>query len=137
MISGDKSAKNAYNPGHLLLINLLFFMTQNMTRKKRLQDTLSSTLLPVFLDIQDESGNHQRPGVETHFKVILVSEKFKNTTRIARHREVNQLVADEFETGLHALSLHLYTPEEWEARGQSKPNSPPCHNQKTNTSTKI
>jgi BolA family transcriptional regulator, general stress-responsive regulator len=103
-----------------------------MTRKKRLHDALSSTLLPVFLDIQDESGNHQRPGVETHFKIILVSEQFKPTTRIERHRLVNDLAKHEFETGLHALSLHLYTPLEWEKRGNPKPVSPRCHNQPSN-----
>ena len=98
-----------------------------MTRKKRLHDALSSTLLPVFLDILDESGNHSRPGVETHFKVILVSEKFNNTTRINRHRLINDLADTEFKSGLHALSLHLYTPDEWEARGNPKPTSPRCH----------
>lgn len=106
-----------------------------MTRKKRLYDALSSTLLPVFLDIQDESGNHRRLGVETHFKIILVSQKFHQTTRIARHRLVNDLAKHEFETGLHALSLHLYTPDEWETRGNPKPNSPPCHHHKPSNQT--
>ena len=102
-----------------------------MTRKKRLHDALSTTLLPVFLDIEDESSNHRRPGVETHFKITLVSEQFKNTSRIARHRQVNTLANNEFKTGLHALSLHLYTPEEWEKRGNPAPKSPNCHHTKT------
>ena len=101
-----------------------------MTRKKRLYDALSYALLPVFLDITDESAQHQRPGVETHFKVILVSDKFTHQTRIARHRLINQLVEHEFQMGLHALSLHLYTPEEWETRGHPKPASPPCRGKK-------
>ena len=132
MISGDKYAKNAYTPGHLLRTTRCFSMTQKVTRKKRLHDTLSSALLPMFLDIQDESGNHRRPGVETHFKIILISEKFKHTPHIARHRKINELVANEFKNGLHALSLYLYTPEEWEARGHPKPISPPCHHHTSN-----
>jgi len=98
-----------------------------MLRKKRLHDALSKALLPAYFVIDDESGNHQRPGVETHFTMIIVSEKFQNLTRLARHRLVNATVSDEFSTGLHALSLHLYTPEEWQKRGKSKPATPPCH----------
>ncbi len=98
-----------------------------MTRKKRLYDALSSHFLPVFLDIQDESGNHRREGTETHFKIIMVSAQFEDKTRIMRHRAVNALAEKEFETGLHAFSLHLYTPAEWEARGNPMPKSPLCH----------
>jgi BolA family transcriptional regulator, general stress-responsive regulator len=101
-----------------------------MSRKKRLHDALSSELLPVFLTLDDESGNHRRPGVETHFKAILVSDKFIKLSRLDRHRLVNNLAAGEFKTGLHALSLHLYTPDEWEARGNPVPQSPRCHTQK-------
>ena len=99
-----------------------------MLRKKRLHDALSEALLPVHLSIDDESGNHRRPGVETHFTVLAVSEKFQALSRLARHRLVNALVDDEFKTGLHALSLHLYTPEEWDKRGNPTPTAPRCHN---------
>ncbi len=99
-----------------------------MTRKKRLHNALSFALLPVFFAIVDESSNHRRPGVETHFTITLVSEKFETLSRINRHRLVNDLAADEFEAGLHALSLHLYTPDEWEKRNHAAPNSPRCHN---------
>ncbi len=100
-----------------------------MTRKKRLHDALSSALLPVFLEVVDESGNHRRPGVETHFKVVAVSAYFTNQSRLARHRFVNDLASNEFKNGLHALSLHLYTPEEWEKRGNA-PASPNCQHTK-------
>jgi BolA protein len=33
-------------------------------------------------------------------------------SRIARHRLVHEIVHDEFENGLHALSLKLLTPDE-------------------------
>lgn len=99
-----------------------------MLRKKRLHDALSKALLPVHMTIEDESANHRRPGVETHFTVLAVSEKFQALSRLARHRLVNNLVEDEFNTGLHALSLHLYTPEEWNKRGNPTPTVPRCHN---------
>jgi len=49
------------------------------------------------------------------FAVAIVSPLFVGKMPIARHRMVNALLKDEFETqGLHALSLRLRTPDEWE-----------------------
>lgn len=49
------------------------------------------------------------------FAVAIVSSAFAGKTQIARHRLVNSLLKDEFDNmGLHALSLRLKTPEEWE-----------------------
>ncbi len=48
----------------------------------------------------------------------MVSESFKGKPQIARHRLVNGMLKEEFdEKGLHALSLRLKTPEEWEKEG--------------------
>lgn len=101
-----------------------------MLRKKRLHDALFEALLPVSLIIHDESSHHRRPGIETHFTILAVSEKFQALSRLARHRFVHALVNEEFSRGLHALSLHLYTPEEWEKQGQPTPIAPPCYNKK-------
>lgn len=47
--------------------------------------------------------------------MAIVSSEFAGKTQIARHRLVNSLLKDEFDNmGLHALSLRLKTPEEWE-----------------------
>ncbi|KAL7423407.1 BolA domain UV induced protein Uvi31 [Cryptotrichosporon argae] len=49
------------------------------------------------------------------FAVAIVSPAFVGKSQIARHRLVNGLLKDEFERmGLHALSLRLKTPDEWE-----------------------
>ena len=48
------------------------------------------------------------------FAVAIVSEVFQGKTPIARHRMVNSLLKEEFDQGLHALSLRLKTPEEWD-----------------------
>jgi BolA protein len=102
-----------------------------MSRKNRIQNILNLQLSSTVLIIEDESYKHQRPGIETHFKIIAVSPQFEEMTRIARHRVVNELLLGEFNLGLHALSLHLYTPEEWEKR-TSLPTTPNC-NSKGNT----
>lgn len=97
-----------------------------MSRKQRLYDALSTELKPVVLDIIDESHTHQRQGTETHFKITVVSEHFCTVSLINRHRMINALAATELTTGLHALSLHLYTPDEWARRGTAAPETPPC-----------
>ena len=98
-----------------------------MFRKDRIEHVLSQNLSPIFLSVEDESGNHHVPeGAETHFKVTLVSSQFNGLTRVARHRVVNQLLNAEFDQGMHALSLHLYTNEEWLEKGTTVLKSPAC-----------
>lgn len=98
-----------------------------MSRKERIEEQLNSNLSPAFLNVEDESGNHHVPeGAQTHFKVTAVSAQFKDLSRIARHRLVNDLLKAEFALGLHALSMHLYTAEEWELKKDSVLKSPAC-----------
>lgn len=98
-----------------------------MSRKDRIEHILSDELSPLFLNVEDESHNHHVPeGAQTHFKVIAVSLKFKDMNRLARHRLVNHLLHDEFHLGLHALSLHLYSDDEWSAKSGSVMSSPKC-----------
>ncbi len=98
-----------------------------MSRKSDIEEQLTKELSPAFLNVENESGNHHVPeGSETHFKVIAVSAHFNGLTRIARHRIVNNLLKNEFETGLHALSMHLYTEEEWAQKNGTVLKSPAC-----------
>jgi stress-induced morphogen len=54
----------------------------------------------------------------TDFAVHMVAPAFSGKTPIARHRLVNALLKDEFDNmGLHALSLRLKSPEEWQKEG--------------------
>ena len=105
-----------------------------MSRKQRIHDALIAELKLDTLLIDDESHRHNvATGAESHFKIVAVSDTFENLNRVARHRLVNTLVAAEFNAGLHALSLHLYTPSEWCHReNQAAPASPACRNGKHN-----
>ena len=95
-----------------------------MSRQQHLFETFHIHLQPIHLMVEDETHHHHVPkGSESHFKVTIVSTAFKGISRIARHRLVNQWVKDEFSKGLHALSLHLYAPEEWT---KEAPPSPKC-----------
>ncbi|MCK0198473.1 BolA family transcriptional regulator [Ancylobacter sp. 6x-1] len=74
-------------------------------------------LSPVFLELEDESHRHEghgghRPGRLTHLRVRIVSEVFRGQNRIARHRLVNGLLAEEISLGLHALAIEAKAPGE-------------------------
>ncbi|MFQ5755983.1 MAG: BolA family protein [Acidiferrobacterales bacterium] len=97
-------------------------MTQAVIESK-----LRQGLDPVHLEVVNESPMHNvPPGSESHFKVTVVAEQFEGKMLVARHRLVNELLAEELAGPVHALALHTLTPDEWfEASGQSA-DSPPC-----------
>ena len=98
-----------------------------MSRKQRIEDKLRSELSPLHLEVTDESHMHSVPeGAESHFKVLVVSERFAGQKLVGRHRLMNQLLGDELRSGLHALALHTWTPEEWFDKGGVAPESPQC-----------
>lgn len=106
-----------------------------MSREQRIYDALFIGLKPDTLLIENESSRHNVPtGSETHFKVVAVSKLVEGLSLIARHRLVNKLLVDEFTSGLHALSLYLYTRDEWERQTSGAPASPACHNHKNSKS---
>ncbi len=99
-----------------------------MSRAIRLEKNLSAALKPDYLHVENESSHHSVPeNAETHFKIVVVSNNFESLTRLARQRLVHSIIAIEFNTGLHALSMSLYTPAEWKMQGGVVPASPACH----------
>lgn len=98
-----------------------------MSRKQRIEQTISTALTPTHLEVIDESHMHSvPPGSESHFKVLVVSEGFADERLVGRHRRINALLKDELTGGLHALAIHAWTPEEWFAKGGEAPASPQC-----------
>jgi len=98
-----------------------------MTRKQRIEDLLSENLNSTLVEIIDESHKHHVPeGLESHFNILIVAIEFQALSMVERHRMINKLLALEFKNGLHALSLHLHTPDEWEAKQEPRPTSPNC-----------
>ncbi len=84
-------------------------------------------LEPTFLAVENESHMHNvPPNSETHFKVTLVSSRFEGMMPVKRHQQIYALLADELAGPVHALALHPYTPAEWQARGEGRPDSPNC-----------
>ena len=98
-----------------------------MTLLKHIEKKLEAGLDPVFLEVVNESGQHNVPaGSESHFKVTVASPHFDGQRLLARHRMVNELLQEELAGPVHALALHTLTPGEWFERAGEVPNSPPC-----------
>ncbi len=96
-------------------------MRQHITNK------LNAALSPSHLEVVDESAGHNvPPGSASHFKVTVVAEAFASLRAVARHQRIYQLLSEELQHGIHALALHTYSPEEWQARQQPAPTSPDC-----------
>jgi BolA family transcriptional regulator, general stress-responsive regulator len=85
------------------------------------QETVSKKLTkaftPLSLKVLDESHRHEghaghRPGGETHFRIYIVADAFRGKSRIARHRMINDTLADELKSGIHALAIHAAAPDE-------------------------
>jgi BolA protein len=97
------------------------------TRADRIEACLAENLTLLHLEVADESGGHNVPaGSESHFKVVAVARDFEGAARLARHRSINELLQPEFDSGMHALAMHTYTEQEWQARFGQAPMSPPC-----------
>ena len=89
-----------------------------MKRKTNIENLILKNYEPEFfsvLDVSEQHRGHQnfRENVESHFEIIIVSEKFQNLNRIDRHRMVNQSLREEFSSNLHSVIIKTYTIEEY------------------------
>ena len=124
-----------------------------MTIQETITAKLNNAFSPEHLEVINESFMHNVPeGSESHFKIVIVCDDFKDKMLIARHRLVNKVLHDELnkspgtiyhaspkgvsltdetnskeqsEGGIHALALHTMTMEEWFKKGKAA-DSPEC-----------
>jgi BolA protein len=81
----------------------------------RLEEKIKTSLHPTHLEIADESSKHfsHSKTMDSHFDVTIVSTVFQGMPRVQRHRYMYELFSKELKGPIHALSLHLFTPEEY------------------------
>lgn len=87
-----------------------------------IRQKLQSALSPQRLELEDDSWRHAghhheggmdaKPGGETHFNLVVVSDAFEGQSRVARQRMVQKLLAEELAGPVHALSIKARTPAE-------------------------
>ncbi len=98
-----------------------------MTIQTAIKQKLAAAFQPSHLEVVNESHMHNvPPGSESHFKVIVVSDRFEGESRVKRQMAVNRILADELEGPVHALSMQTHTAGEWEAKGGEIMVSPDC-----------
>jgi len=95
-----------------------FFKEIILKRKNNIENLILKNYDPKFfyvIDVSDQHRGHQsfKEGVESHFEIIIVSEKFTNLSRIERHRMVNRTLKEEFLSDLHSVVLKTYTSQEY------------------------
>jgi BolA family transcriptional regulator, general stress-responsive regulator len=80
-------------------------------------EKLIEAFAPQTLEVVDESHQHEghsghRAGGETHFRVYIVSDAFQGKSRVERHRMINNALASELQSGVHALAIHAASTAE-------------------------
>ncbi len=88
-----------------------------MTRADNIASLLASAFHPSELKVDDDSHKHAghagaNPAGGSHIRIHIVSDIFAGKTRVARHRLVNDALAQEFSEGLHALQITAKAPGE-------------------------
>ena len=93
-----------------------------MTVRETIVRKLSEKFAPTHLEVIDESQKHHghagwREGGETHFRVRIASPALAGQSRVAQHRAVNETLADEFATRVHALAIEVLPADAPTPRG--------------------
>ena len=83
-----------------------------MSVRDEIFNKLMDSLQPIQLEITDQSELHKghsgwREEGETHFRVLIVSSKFTDLSRLERHRIVHSVLSKQLLNNIHALSLDL------------------------------
>jgi BolA protein len=84
---------------------------------EKIEAALTEAFAPEHLIIKDDSALHAGhagapDGGESHFTVEITSKAFAGKNRVARHRLVNQALADLLKSRIHALAITAKAPGE-------------------------
>ncbi len=97
-----------------------------MSIQQTIEKKIEASLSPSILVVENESHRHGGPATESHFKLTIAAKEFADLNRVKRHQLVYKLLKDELDAGVHALALHLFSPQEWQEEAASVPPSPNC-----------
>ncbi len=80
-----------------------------MIEPQEIVDKVQQALPGAQVAVQDLTGT------KDHYKARVVAEQFDGKPLVARHRLVYGALAEEMKGPIHALTLEVFTPEEWAA----------------------
>ncbi|HET8562258.1 MAG TPA: BolA family protein [Candidatus Binatia bacterium] len=83
-----------------------------MITPEEIKQTLAKALPVTLVETQDLTGGGD------HWQVIIVSPAFEGKGLLEQQRMVNDALKVEMDTQrIHALTMKLYTPAQWEKLG--------------------
>ncbi len=96
-----------------------------MSVAQTIHHKLTQALAPSRLEVVDDSARHAghagaQPGGETHFNVLVISQRFAGLNRVDRQRLVYGLLQTELAGSVHALALVTRTADEQAALDRAK-----------------
>ncbi len=87
-----------------------------MTRQARIEALLADAFTPLHLEVVDDSHLHAgHVGAQDgagHFRVRILSERFRGLPVLARHRLVYEALRSMIPTEVHALNIEADAPGE-------------------------
>ena len=83
-----------------------------MNRKQRIYNLILNNFAEFSIEIIDNShlhsGHHNFDGKnETHILILLKNKNSIKINRLKIHRQINNLIKDEFNKGLHSLEIKI------------------------------
>jgi BolA family transcriptional regulator, general stress-responsive regulator len=77
---------------------------------KMMESKLIKAFSPSYLELIDESNQHHghsgaHPSGESHFRVRISAPSFTGQSRVAQHRMINLVLADDLKSRVHALAI--------------------------------
>lgn len=77
-----------------------------------LDEKLRAAFQPTKLELIDESNQHHghagaHPSGESHFRLKISAPGFSGKSRVEQHRMINQALAHELKTRVHALAIEV------------------------------
>ena len=88
-------------------------MQQNLGPIGQILDAkLHAAFAPALLEVIDESNQHHghagaHPSGESHFRIRISAAGFFGKSRVAQHRMINDVLALELKTRVHALAVEI------------------------------
>tara|TARA_B110000503_G_scaffold133358_1_gene210717 strand:+ start:380 stop:697 length:318 start_codon:yes stop_codon:yes gene_type:complete len=76
--------------------------------------------------LANDSHKHSGSATDSHYNLVLVSDDFSGIGPVKRHQQVYALVGELMSNPIHALALHCYTTEQWQAKQEQMPATAPC-----------
>ena len=80
---------------------------------KKIKNLISKNLSISKIEIIDDSHNHKKDTSGGHFRLLIVSDNFKEMPLIKRHQLIYNILDEMIKTEIHALSMKLLDVEEY------------------------